>query len=194
MKLRHLFLVGLFAFAPIPLLSAQDNEQNSEQDMAKKNQNAYDFSFESIAGGELPLKKYEGKVLMVVNTASLCGFTDQYADLQSLYETYKDDGLVVIGVPANNFNNQEPEDEEAIKEFCDANFGITFPMTAKENVVGDNPHPFYAWANEQAGFIGSPKWNFHKYIIDREGNFADWFSSATNPQEDKVKKKIKELL
>ena len=116
-------------------------------------ENAFSFAFESIEGQPMPLDQYQGKALLVVNTASLCGFTPQYEGLQSLWEEYKDKGLVVIGVPSNNFGKQEPEGEEKIKDFCETNFGIDFPMTSKEDVKGENAHPFYEWANSQSGKI-----------------------------------------
>jgi len=145
---------------------------------------AHAFSFTTIDGKTLPLADYRGKVLVIVNTASLCGFTPQYDELQKLYERYKDKGLVVLGVPCDNFGGQEPDDEKAIKKFTSEKFHITFPLTAKTNVTGDNAHPFYNWAAKQpnSGLLGaSPRWNFHKYLIGRDGQLLDSFISTVSP-------------
>lgn len=158
-------------------------------------ESAYNFSFTAIdEKTPLPLSTYKGKVVLVVNTASKCGFTPQYNDLQALYDMYKDRGLVVLGVPANNFGQQEPGSNADISEFCEVNFNINFPMTAKESVVGDDAHPFYQWAAQQAGWVGRPRWNFHKYLIGPNGEFIDWFSSPTSPLSDKVKEAVEAAL
>ena len=156
--------------------------------------NAFDFSFKSISGKELPLSDYKGKVIMVVNTASLCGFTKQYTALQELYTRYKDKGFVIIGVPSNDFGGQEPEDEKAIKKFCEVNYNITFPLTEKYAVTGENAHPFYKWAAEEKGGISIPKWNFHKYLIGPDGKIIDWYFSSTSPLAERVTKTIEENL
>ena len=156
---------------------------------------AYDFSFMSIdETTALPLKNFEGKVLLVVNTASLCGFTAQYDGLQKIYDTYKNQGLVVIGVPSDDFGGQEPENNGKIKDFCNARFKIKFPLTQKYHVKGKNAHAFYAWAASQAGFMGAPKWNFHKYLIGRQGQFIDWFASTTTPESAQITKAIEKAL
>lgn len=172
----------------VPLTSAQAEE--------KKTMNAYDFSFASIdgQGKKISLSDFKGKVVLVVNTASMCGFTKQYDGLQKLYEKYQDKGLVVLGVPSNDFGGQEPEKEGKIKEFCSMRFGITFPMTAKEPVKGKDAHPFYVWAGKQAGLFGRPKWNFHKYLIGKNGEFIDWFSSATEPTDAKIETAVEKAL
>lgn len=151
---------------------------------------AYDFAFQQIAGGELPLKQFEGKVLMVVNTASFCGFTPQYDGLQALYDQYREQGLVVLGVPSNDFGQQEPGSAQEIKEFCEVNFNITFPIAGKEVVSGDLAHPFYQWARSELGFISAPRWNFHKYLVGKDGKLRDWFSSTTEPTSEKVKQAV----
>jgi glutathione peroxidase len=156
--------------------------------------NAYDFSFEKIAGGELPLSAYKGKVLLIVNTASLCGFTPQYEGLEKLYENYKDKGLVVIAVPSNDFGGQEPETNANIKTFCEVKFAITFPLAAKVDVVGENAHPFYKWAAEILGFGSKPKWNFHKYLVGRDGNLIDFYNSTTTPQSANLIQAIEKAL
>jgi len=142
---------------------------------------AWDFSFESLDGKPLPLAAFKGKAVLVVNTASKCGFTPQYKDLEEIHKRYRAKGLVVIGVPCNDFGGQEPGGAGEIKTFCDTVYGITFPLTAKTHVTGRDAHPFYIWAREQVGLLGTPKWNFHKYLISPDGKLAKWFSSPTSP-------------
>lgn len=156
--------------------------------------NAHQFSFTSIDGKKINLSDFQGKVILVVNTASKCAFTHQYKGLQTLHEKYKDKGLVIIAVPSSDFANQEFNQILQVKEFAKKEFQITFPLTTIEKVKGNKSHPFYLWANNQAGFMGSPKWNFHKYLIDKNGNLASWFSSPTKPQSPKIINKIEELL
>nr|WP_245689328.1 glutathione peroxidase [Roseospirillum parvum] len=155
---------------------------------------AHDFSFTTIDGQPLPLKDFAGKTVLVVNTASRCGFTPQYEGLQSLWETYRERGLVVLGVPSNDFAGQEPGSEAEIKEFCTVNFSINFPMTEKVSVKGDAAHPFYAWARQQGGFLSAPKWNFHKYLIGPDGRLVDWFSSMTKPDAAKLRAAVERSL
>jgi len=155
---------------------------------------AYDFSFESLEGQPLPLSQYKGKVLLVVNTASKCGFTPQYKGLEALYNRYKDRGLVIIGVPSNDFGAQEPGSSSDIKQFCALHYGVTFPMTQKQVVSGAEAHPFYQWIHGVLGFGSAPKWNFHKYLIDRQGNPINYFVSTTAPDADKLVASIEKLL
>lgn len=158
-------------------------------------QNAYDFSFKTLMAEEpMPLEQFKGKVLLVVNTASHCGFTKQYEGLEKLYNTYKDKGLVVIGVPSNDFGEQEPGSNQEIANFCKLNYGVSFPMTAKESVSGDTAHPFYVWAKKTAGFGTAPKWNFHKYLISRNGELVDYFNSTTAPENDRIQQAIEKAL
>jgi len=126
---------------------------------------AHDFSFTAIDGEALPLSTFRGKVLLVVNTASRCGFTRQYEGLQALWNDYRDRGLVVLGVPSNDFGGQEPGSDPDISEFCTVNFHVDFPLTAKTPVRGQNAHPFYRWAAREVGALGVPRWNFHKYLV-----------------------------
>lgn len=162
---------------------------------AASSKTAYDFSFRTLAGGEvLPLSQFHGKVVLVVNTASQCGFTKQYAALETLYETYKDRGFVVLGVPSNDFGGQEPGSAEEITSFCKLNYGVTFPMAAKEVVSGEGAHPFYQWARRVLGFGTAPKWNFHKYLINRRGELVDYFNTTTAPDADRVKAAIEKAL
>ena len=145
---------------------------------------AYDFSFNDINGKELNLNQHKGKVLVVVNVASRCGFTNQYKDLQAISDKYKESDVIVLGVPTNNFK-QEPGNNKNIKDFCETNFGITFPMTEKLNVIGSDAHPFYKWAKKTYGLGAVPKWNFHKIIINKNGKVSNTFSSITNPSSSK---------
>jgi glutathione peroxidase len=141
--------------------------------------NAFQFQFTAIDGGAMPLDQFRGKALLVVNTASYCGYTPQYEGLQKLWEKYGEQGLVVIGVPSNDFGEQEPGDETKIEAFCSGQFGITFPLTQKYAVKGKNAHPFYQWAARAAG--NAPGWNFYKYLVSRDGRLAAWFPTSTAP-------------
>ena len=154
---------------------------------------AYDFEFKSIEGNTIDLADYKNKVIVVVNVASRCGFTSQYEGLQSLWSKYKDKNLVVIGVPTNNFK-QEPGSNEEIKNFCETNFGIDFPLTEKVDIIGNNAHPFYKWAKENHGIDAIPKWNFHKIIIDKNGKIVETFASFTKPTSKKFIKLIEKLI
>ena len=154
---------------------------------------AYDYKFNSIDGGQINLNDYKDKVIVVVNVASRCGYTPQYEDLQTLYDEYKSRGLIIIGVPTNNFK-QEPGTNNQIKDFCETNFGITFPMTEKINVIGTNSHPFFKWAKEDFGISAIPKWNFHKIIIGKNGKIQDTFASFTKPTSKKFIKLIEKLI
>jgi glutathione peroxidase len=151
---------------------------------ASYEQLAYEFSFKSINGGKINLQNYKDHVIVVVNVASRCGFTNQYEDLQNLWSTYKDKNLVVVGVPTNNFK-QEPGSNKDIKDFCETNFNINFPMTEKMDVIGRNAHPFFEWAKENHGRSAIPKWNFHKIIIGKDGKVVDTFASITKPSSKK---------
>ena len=142
---------------------------------------AYDFSFRSIEGGELPVSQFRGKALLVVNVASQCGLTPQYSGLEALWTKHRDEGLVVLGVPANDFGAQEPGTESEIKSFCETRFAVDFPMTAKEHVIGPEAHPLYKWVAEALGEAATPKWNFHKYLFGRDGTIAGTFGSRTPP-------------
>ena len=154
----------------------------------------FDFKINSIDGASLDLSSFKGKTILIVNVASKCGFTNQYDDLQNLYDIYNKRGLVVLGIPSNQFGCQEPASESEIKDFCKTNFNITFPMTSKYDVKGDKAHPVYSWAKETYGRSAIPKWNFHKILIDKNGNVVDTFASFTNPTSDKIKKKIEQIL
>ena len=155
---------------------------------------AYNFKFKSIEGNFINLSEYKNKVIVVVNVASRCGYTPQYEDLQTIWSDYKDKGLIIIGVPTNNFK-QEPGSNAEIKKFCETNFGISFPITEKTNVIGSEAHPFYKWAKNNHGISAIPKWNFHKIIINKQGKVSDTFASFTKPTSKKfisyIEKEIK---
>ncbi len=155
---------------------------------------AWDYSFIAIDGQPLPLKQFEGKAVLVVNTASQCGFTPQYKALLDLAEKYRERGLVIIGVPSNDFGAQEPGSSTDIKEFCVTNYGINFPLTEKTKVSGDDAHPFYRWAVQNLGVVARPMWNFHKYLIAPDGRIVDWFSSVTKPDSARVINAIEAVL
>ena len=155
---------------------------------------AHDFAFRAIEGGDMPLAGYKGKAVLVVNTASQCGFTKQYANLQELWRRYRERGLVVLGVPSNDFGGQEPGSEAEIKKFCAVNFDVDFPLAAKEPVKGEGAHPFYKWAAGELGVIAVPRWNFHKYLIAPDGKLVDWFSSPTDPLSSRVTSAVEALL
>lgn len=156
---------------------------------------APDFTFQKLRGEEtLPLKQFEGKVLFVVNTASQCGFTPQYEGLEALYKQFKDQGLVIIGVPSNDFGAQEPGSNQDIASFCQIKFGVTFPLAGKEIVKGNDAHPFFLWAKQTLGIGSAPKWNFHKYLIDRKGHLIDFYLPIAPPDSAKIKTAIQKAL
>jgi glutathione peroxidase len=155
---------------------------------------AYDYSFKTIDGETLPLSTFKGKAVLVVNTASACGLTPQYEALEALYRKYQGEGLVVLGIPANDFGKQEPGTEAEIKQFCTVKFNIDFPMTSKEVVIGPDAHPFYQWVASELGEAAMPKWNFHKYLIDKKGAIAGTFGSRTVPDAPEVVDAIEKAL
>ncbi len=155
---------------------------------------AYDFQFNDLDGSPLKLSEYKGKIIIAVNVASQCGFTKQYEDMQKIWNKYQERNFVILGIPSNDFGKQEPGTNKEIKNFCEAKFGITFPMTEKISVKGDNAHPFYIWAKKNYGKSAVPKWNFHKIIIDKDGKIAETFSSITKPTSEKFIKTIEKLL
>ena len=153
----------------------------------------YDFKINSITGDQLDLKDFKGKPVLIVNTASYCGFTKQYNSMQELWEEYRDRGLIVLGVPSNSFN-QEKSDNSAVKEFCEVNFNINFPLTEITDVKGDNAHEIYKWAKANYGKSAVPKWNFYKILVNKEGKIEDTYASLTKPTSNKIIKKIESLL
>ena len=153
----------------------------------------YDFKINSISGDVIDLNDFKGKPVLVVNTASYCGFTKQYDDMQELWDKYKDKGLIVLGIPSNSFNQEKKVNSE-VKKFCEVNFNINFPLTEITDVKGDNAHEIYKWAKENYGKSAVPKWNFYKILINKEGIIEDTYASLTNPTSKKITKKIESLL
>jgi len=154
----------------------------------------YDFKIKSITGDLIDLSKYKNKAILMVNVASKCGFTKQYEDLEKLWSEYKNKNLVVIGFPSNQFGKQEPGSNEEIKKFCETNFNITFPLTTKINVKGENIEPLYQWALNNYGKSSVPKWNFYKILIDKNGKIFNTYSSITKPMSKKLLTDIKDVL
>jgi len=181
-KLKILFWILIFMFSFLNK-SISDNSKT-----------LFDFKINTINGDELNLSTYKGKTVLIVNVASNCGFTKQYDDLQNLYDTYSEKGLVILGVPSNQFGGQEPGSEDEIKDFCKTNFNITFPMTSKYDVKGKNAHPIFLWAKKSFGNSTVPKWNFHKILVNKNGKIVDTFASFTNPRSNKIIKKIEDIL
>jgi glutathione peroxidase len=148
---------------------------------AQPGRTAFDHEFQAIDGGKLPLAQWRGKVLLVVNTASFCGYTPQYEGLQALWQRYEKRGLIVVGVPSNDFGAQEPKSEAEIAGFCRGAFGVTFPLTAKQEVSGPKAHAFYRWAHETLGPAKAPRWNFHKYLVGRDGKLIAGYGAGVEP-------------
>jgi glutathione peroxidase len=170
------------------LLSSIFGKETKDNQNLATTASIYDIKINSLTGDPIDLSQYKGKKILFVNVASECGFTPQYADLQKLYETYNDK-LMIIGVPCNQFGGQEPGEAEQIQNFCSINYGVTFLITEKIDVKGDNQHPLYAWLTQKElnGVKNSTvKWNFQKYIVDEEGKFVDYFFSVTKPLSSKI--------
>ena len=155
---------------------------------------AYDFSFNDIDGEPLELSRFAGQALLIVNTASECGYTPQYAELETLWTRYRARGLVVLGVPSNDFGAQEPGSEAEIKQFCQTNYAVDFPLTQKQRVIGGDAHPFYQWVVDEIGEVAAPKWNFHKYLIGPDGSLAGLWPSDVSPLDLEITETIDGLL
>ena len=153
----------------------------------------FDFKIESITGELINFNDYKDKVILVVNTASYCGFTKQYEELQELWDTYKSQGLIVLGIPSNSFNQEKTNNLE-IKKFCEVNFNINFPLSTITEVKGKNAHDLFKWAEKNYGKSAVPKWNFHKILINKNGKIEDTFVSFTKPMSKKIVQKIEEIL
>lgn len=165
-------------------------------DDARIADNIYQFEMENIDGEETSLSNYEGQVLLIVNTASECGYTPQYEGLQAIFEKFQDRGFKVLGFPANNFGGQEPGTDEEIKQFCKTNYDVTFPMFSKISVKGDDQHPLFTFltGTENPDFTGEIKWNFEKFLIDRSGNLVHRFRSDIEPQSEEMTNAIETAL
>lgn len=182
----------------ILLLGFKSGIQAGDTSMGKsKKMTLYDFTVNDIDGNQVKLDQYRGKVLLLVNVASQCGFTPQYEGLQKIYSQYKDKGFVVLGFPANNFGSQEPGTNQEIKTFCSTKFHATFPMFSKISVKGTDKHPLYQFLTEagtDSEFAGEIKWNFNKFLVDRKGNIVARFDSPDTPESEKVTKAIETAL
>lgn len=191
------------AIASLPLLGAllvalgPFGSNVQAQQMSKRGSTgmtAHDFELTAIDGSPLPLKQFKGKAVLLVNTASQCGFTPQYADLEKVWQQYRDKGLVVLGVPSNDFGGQEPGSAAQIKEFCEVNFDIDFPLADKQVVRGPKAHPLYRWIAAELGEDALPKWNFHKYLIGADGKLIESFATPVKPTDAKITKAIEAAL
>ena len=156
--------------------------------------NAYGFEFAALDGGSLPLTAWRGKPVLVVNVASYCGYTPQYRDLEALWRRYRDRGLVVLGVPCNDFGAQEPGTAAEIKTFCESHYGVDFPLAAKVHVIGGQAHPFYRWVADTLGEGATPRWNFHKYLVGPDGELAGAWPTPVQPLDPKITGEIERLL
>lgn len=155
---------------------------------------AYRFEFVSIDGDKLPLEVWRGRPVLVVNTASFCGYTPQYSDLEALWQRYRDRGLVVLGVPSNDFGQQEPGAASEIKQFCATIYSVDFPLTEKARVIGGDAHPFYRWIAAMVGEAGTPRWNFHKYLVGPDGQLAGAWPAQVSPTDARITSEIERLL
>jgi len=191
MNTRRLFLVS--ATAALAAIAGRSVLGESRTAVAGEI-SAHDFAFAGIDGGTVRLADYAGHPVLVVNTASRCGFTYQYDGLQALYERYRDQGLVVLGVPSDDFGGQELATEDEVKEFCAVNFAIDFPMTAITPVRGQSAHPFYAWARRVLGPAKAPRWNFHKYLVGPDGRLVAAFATGAEPESAAVTGAIESLI
>ncbi|MCB2210614.1 glutathione peroxidase [bacterium] len=173
-------------------LQAEDEVVSNPE--VNQDQSYLDYPIETIHGDTTTLRDYNGKLVVLVNVASKCGFTSQYEGLQSLYETYKEMGLVILGLPANNFMGQEPGTNQEILEFCTTEYNVTFPMMAKISVKGKDKHPLYEYLTESSPFPGEISWNFNKFLLDREGNLVARFESNDKPRGGELEGMVRQLL
>ncbi len=180
-------LLSLNIFIAAMIVAAPAAADPADPVASEKAASAHAFTFDAIEGGPLPLSTFAGKTILVVNTASMCGFTRQYQGLQDLYEAYRDKGFVVLGAPSNDFGGQEPGKEADIKKFCEVNFNVNFPLTEKISVRGADAHPFYVWARDTLGAANAPSWNFHKYLVGPDGRLIAAFASGEEPMGDKIR-------
>jgi len=187
---RHFFVSAVLS---VILLASSLYAQKTEKAPVSK-QSLYDFKMKTIDGMEKSLSEYKGKVLLIVNVASRCGYTPQYKDLEEVYRQYKDRGFVVLGFPANNFGEQEPGTDQEIQTFCTSKYDVTFDMFSKISVRGDDQHPLYGYITKDSPFPGDVKWNFQKYLVDADGAIVAMYPSKTKPTDSTVKEKIEALL
>ncbi|MFZ4619924.1 MAG: glutathione peroxidase [Bacteroidota bacterium] len=185
--MKTIILMTAVSVFMLTLVTAQESKKMTEAPF-------YGFTMKTLEGKDRSLAEYKGKVVMVVNTASFCGYTPQYKDLETLYKQFKDKGFVIIGFPANNFGKQEPGTDKDIAVFCERNYGVSFPMFSKISVKGDDIHPLYKYLTTSTQFKEDIAWNFTKFIIDKNGNVAAKYASKVKPTEKEVTSKIDELL
>ena len=181
--MKKLIIIGLTIFMFFFKNSAMSNYERV----------FFDFKIESISGEIINLKDFKNKTILIVNTASYCGFTKQYEDLQKLHDLFESKGLIVLGIPSDSFN-QEKKSNKEVKDFCEVNFNINFPLTSITEVKGENAHEIFKWAQKNHGKSAVPKWNFHKILINRNGKIEDTFSSFTSPTSKKIVDKIEKIL
>ena len=197
LTLASLALFAAMAAGCGPSYLGPDQAQASEKGplvMAAQTGSVYDFTLDDIDGKPTPLNKFRGKVLLLVNTASMCGNTPQYTDLETIYEKYQDRGLEILAFPANNFGQQEPGTNQEIKSFCFTKYSLTFPLFSKISVKGADKHPLYRYLTEQSPFPGEVEWNFQKYLVDRSGNVIARFHHRTKPLTDEIVQGIETAL
>ena len=184
--IRRAFLAAAAALIAVPASAAQPRARDSAQ-------RAFDFSFTDIDGNPMPLAQFRGRPMLVVNTASRCGYTPQYEGLQKLWTRYRNRGLMVIGVPSDDFR-QELSSAEAVKNFCELNYGVDFPLTEISRVTGPKAHPFYAWAAQVMGARSAPRWNFHKYLLDGDGRLVAAWGTGVEPLSREITTAVEGLL
>lgn len=183
--LRAFLAIGGTVTAVHRLIAPARGEVFARDRPRRTDMTALDFSFTSIDGAKLPMKAWAGRPVLVVNTASFCGYTPQYATLEKLWRGYKDKGFVLLGVPSNDFGQQEPGSASEIKAFC-ATYDVSFPLSRKEKVIGADAHPFYRWIASELGEGGAPRWNFHKYLVGGDGLLAGAWPSAVEPTAKEI--------
>lgn len=202
MKMLFLFLASfaaIFSHSASARMEGQGTtlppaSSHSEPDASPQKSSALDFSFEGIDGKPIDLRQFKGNAILIVNTASECGFTQQYAGLEKLWKEYHPRGLIVLAVPSNDFGAQEPDSNADIKKFCTNVYALDFPIAGKTVVKGTQAHPFYQFAARTLGAKTAPRWNFHKYLINADGSLVDWFSSATEPDDARLLRAIERAL
>lgn len=185
--------IALFSL-PLLMLSSATISRQKEQSAVENKKTIYDFTMKTIDGKDKSLADYKGDVLLVVNVASLCGYTPQYKDLEATYEKYKGKGFKILAFPANNFGEQEPGSDKEIKSFCESKYNVTFDMFSKISVKGDDQHPLYRYLTNETPFRGDVMWNFQKYLVDRKGNVVAMFPSKVKPTDKEFVEEVESLL
>ena len=187
-RLRALSIAAAIIVLPLFVFAQTPDRTVTEQ------KTVYSFAMKTVDGKDRPLSEYSGKVLLVVNVASRCGYTPQYKDLQAVYEKYKDRGFRILAFPANNFGAQEPGTDKEIKEFCETNYHVSFDLFSKISVKGEDQHPLYRYLTTESPFPGEVKWNFQKYLVDRKGKVVGMFPSRVKPTDKEIEQHLEALL